>query len=226
MTGWLIAILTALGALLLGLVKADLEDADVCRWLARKLIYRAALHLPRGERARWREESIRDVLDLPGRLPPVLWALDIYVKSGSWGRMLGEPSRWQMLKERIRVTLARRRARRAARELLGSMQRHPANNRTTVPTLRIQAESAHARAVGQLAEARYPSWITIPEGRPSLLDICKRDVAPYERGMLHLSDEEFVEWLAQERQDFHDKVDRRYDRYESRRRSRLPRLPS
>jgi hypothetical protein len=30
----------------MAVAKADLEDADVYRWLARKLIYRAALRLP------------------------------------------------------------------------------------------------------------------------------------------------------------------------------------
>jgi hypothetical protein len=210
-TGWLIAILTALGALLLGLVKADLEDAAVCRWLARHLIFRAALRLPRGERARWRAESLQNVLDLPGRLPPLLWALDIYVKSGNWGRMRGAPSRWQMLMLRIRVGLARRRARRAARAMGLSKPRHPAYDRARAPALQVQAEPAHARAValdavvmanglrvtfpGDPLQPRPATWFTVPERRP---------------GMPHLSDEEFVAWLAQERRDFHDKIDGRW----------------
>jgi hypothetical protein len=38
--GLLIAALTAFGALLAAMAKADLEDEQVCRWLARKLAYR------------------------------------------------------------------------------------------------------------------------------------------------------------------------------------------
>ena len=40
MKGLLIAALTAFGALLAAMAKADLEDEQVCRWLARKLAYR------------------------------------------------------------------------------------------------------------------------------------------------------------------------------------------
>jgi hypothetical protein len=198
-TGWLIATLAAGGALLLGLVKADLEDAAVCRWLARKLIFRAALRLPRRERARWRAESIQNVLDLPGRLPPLLWALDIYVKSGRWGRMRGEPSRWRMLMLRIRMPLVRRRARRAARAMLLSKQRHPAFNRPAAKALQVQAESAQGAAVAWDAVVAWGS--TTSTGIVNL--------RPRRDGKMHLSDEEFIAWLAQERQDFEDRLDRR-----------------
>jgi hypothetical protein len=222
-SGWFIAILTALGALLMGLVKADLEDAAVCRWLARHLIYRAALRLPRRERVRWRDESLQNVLDLPGRLPPLLWALDIYVKSGNWARMRGAPSQWQMLMWRIRMPLVRRRARRAARAMLPSRPRHPAYNRTTAQALQVQAEPAHARAVAldatALAEARWPSWLTIPEGRwPSGFTIPEGGL-----GLPHVADEEFNAWLAQQRRDFENEINRQMDEYW---RSRVPRLPS
>ena len=40
MKGLLIAALTAFGALLAAMAKADLEDEQVCRWLARKLAHR------------------------------------------------------------------------------------------------------------------------------------------------------------------------------------------
>ena len=43
---WIIGLLIALGGVAMAVAKADLEDADVYRWLARKLIYRAALRLP------------------------------------------------------------------------------------------------------------------------------------------------------------------------------------
>jgi len=39
-------LLTAAGAFLLSIAAADLKDARVCHWLARKLILRASLRLP------------------------------------------------------------------------------------------------------------------------------------------------------------------------------------
>jgi hypothetical protein len=103
-TAWL---LTTLGGAVVAAVviaaKADLEDADVYRWVARRLVYRAALRLPRGERARWREEAEAHLLDLPGRLLPLWWALDTYWHSGSWGRARGAPSRLQALIGQVRA---------------------------------------------------------------------------------------------------------------------------
>jgi hypothetical protein len=111
-TAWqlIVGLVVALAGVVWAVAKADLEDPDLYRWLARKLIYRAALRLPRGERARWREESMRDVLDLPGRPPPLWWALDTYVRSGRWGRERGAPSRWQALVARLRAAWQRLRS--------------------------------------------------------------------------------------------------------------------
>jgi hypothetical protein len=199
-TAWLIAILTVLGALLLAMVKADLEDAKVCRWLARQLIYRAALRLPRGERARWREESIRDALDLPGRLPPLLWALDIYVRSGSWGRMRGAPSRSQALIARIRAAWQRLRSgpEPQAQEL------HPGPIQ-----VQAQAGTAQVRAVA-LDASLVASGTTRSTGSVNLGSPRKVRVAfgGWRDGLMHLSDEDFIGWLAQQRQDFEDDLDR------------------
>ena len=139
MTGWLVAALAVLGADLLAVVKADLEDAAVCRWLARQMVYRAADHLPRGEPARWREESIRDLLDLPGRLPPLLWALDIYARSRSWGRERGVPSRWQVLVVRVREAWHRRPV-------------VPRQGRQGVPGAARPPERGHAGVAGPAAQ--------------------------------------------------------------------------
>ncbi|HWD44672.1 MAG TPA: hypothetical protein VHM23_13350 [Actinomycetota bacterium] len=197
MTGLLIATIAAGGALLLGLVKADLEDAAVCRWLARKLVYRAALRLPRGERARWRDESLQNVLDLPGRLPPLLWALDIYVKSGRWGRMRGALSRWQVLLARVRAAWQRLRTLPQARARALSKQPGWAFdlNRAARQALQVEAESAHGAAVALDAVVAVNTWIANPR--------------PPRDGKMHLSHQEFIAWLAQERQDFEDKIDRR-----------------
>jgi hypothetical protein len=111
-TAWqlIVGLVLALGGILWAVAKADLEDPDLYRWLTRKLVYRAALRLPRGERARWRSKAMQNVLDLPGRLPPLLWALDTYARSGSWGRERGAPSRWQAMVARVRAGLHRLRS--------------------------------------------------------------------------------------------------------------------
>jgi hypothetical protein len=219
-TGWLIATLTALAVLLLGMVKADLEDAKVCRWLARRLIYRAALRLPRGERARWREEMIRDVLDLlPGRLPPLLWALDIYVKSGGWGRMRGAPSRWHVLLARTRAAWQRLRTLPQTREAK-RLEGEKALSRQVV------ARQLHPSAWAQAEPRRTLLLGTVGAGKTESLlwgSSYQRWVSSRQQDdMAHLSDEEFTAWLAQQRRDFEDKIDRGVDEY---RRRRPPWLP-
>lgn len=128
MTAWqlIVGLLVALGGAVLAVAKADLEDEAVYRWLARKLIYRAARRLPEDERDRWRDEGVQNILDLPGRLPPLLWALDIYIKSASWGRTRGAPSRWQVLAARTRAAWQRLWSLPQGRARGLSKQRHPA----------------------------------------------------------------------------------------------------
>jgi hypothetical protein len=192
---WIVGLLLGLGGIVLAVAKADLEDPDVYRWLARKLIYRAALRLPRGERARWREESIRDVLDLPGRLPPLLWALDTYVRSGRWARMRGAPSRWQALVARFRAAWRRLRSLPEERARARSKERHPAFSTRA----QVEVEAEVAQVVATAGDATVTVWP--PRRRPL--------PAGWRDGMPHLSDREFVSWLAQERQAFNDDVDRR-----------------
>jgi hypothetical protein len=197
---WLLGALVALGTVVLAVLRADLEDSTVCQWLARKLIYRAAQRLPREERARWREEWIRHELDVPGRLLPLVRALDIYCRAGSWGRMLrGAPSPSQVLIARIRAAWQWLRslptARSRARAL--SKQLHPAFQASAEPA---QATAVALDPVGARAAA-YAGILTV-------------GVAPSrQRGMPHLSDADFVAWLAQERQQFEEDLDRRVEEY-------------
>ena len=139
--GWLIAGLATLGALLVGMVKADLEDEKVCRWLARTLVYRTTRHLPADERDRWREELIRDLLDLQGRVAPLLWAFSVYLQAGRWGRMRGMPSRWEVLVARTRAAWQRLRSLPQARVRARAQQLHPAS-------IQAQAQTAHVKVVG------------------------------------------------------------------------------
>jgi hypothetical protein len=212
LSGWLIAILGAVGTLLLAMVKADLQDAKVCRWLARHLVYQAALCLPRGERARWREEAISNLLDLPGRLPPLLWALDTYVHAGSWGRMRGAPSRLQILVARIRMAWQRLRSVPTARARARAQQLHPAS---------IQAQAQVAQVMTIAADA---TMVAVGTTRSSGVANLKPPREGYEMwagqhrgGQMHLSDQDFVVWLAQERRDFEDDLDRNFEEYQQRR---------
>jgi hypothetical protein len=145
-TAWqlIVGLVLALGGVVWAVAKADLEDPDLYRWLTRKLVYRAALRLPRGERARWREQAMRDVLDLPGRLPPLLWALDTYARSGSWGRERGAPSRWQLLVARVRAGWHRLRSLPEEWARARSKERHPSFS--TRARVEVEAEPAHAVA--------------------------------------------------------------------------------
>jgi hypothetical protein len=220
--GWLAAAITVLGAVLLAVVKADLEDAAVCRWLARQMVYRAADHLPRGERARWREESIRDLLDLPGRLPPLLWALDTYARSRSWGRERGAPSHWQVLVARVREAWHRLRSlqqqRSIARQKALSKELHP--SRLARAQAQVEAEPAHAAAAALDGTAAIGPTILVseafdwlsgvragtPKQRASSSFLSKEDKEFLAR--LAGQSEVFLAELAQQRRSFDNRIDR------------------
>jgi hypothetical protein len=106
---WLLGVLVAVG---LPVLVADLNDVDVCHWLARQLIRRAAQRLPRRDHLRWEEEWLRHSNDVPGRLLPLARALRIFIRAGSWGRILrGSPSPSEMLRARVRAAWQRLRSR-------------------------------------------------------------------------------------------------------------------
>jgi len=207
--GWLIAGLAALGTILVGMVKADLEDEKVCRWLARKLAYRTAQRLPADERDRWREELIRDLLDLEGRVAPLLWAFSVYLQAGRWGRMRGMPSRWEVLVARTRAAWQRLRSLPQARARALSKQWHPSRNPETAQQIMAaaintkQAVGTATLEVGLTATA--PGVGSTATYRPTM-DV-SHDGAP------ELTHTSFVVWLRQQRQDFEAHIDRRFEEY-------------
>jgi hypothetical protein len=186
-------------------VKADLEDVTVWQWLARQLIYRAVQRLPRGQRARYREEWIRHQLDLPGRIPPLIHALGIYARAGSWGRTLrGAPTGTDAVKQRLR----------AAWQRLWSRPDPDPDPLATYVT-QLQAETAHATAVAldaivvvgdpaQTIGGRVTGWAPNKVWATS---------AGWRDGMMHLNDHDFVRWLGQQRQAFEDDLDRKVDEW-------------
>jgi hypothetical protein len=197
------AVLSGLMALVgfgLVLAKADLQDAAVCKWLAQRLIHRAAQRLPRGEQARWEEEWLRHGLDVPGRLPPIARAVSIFVRAGGWGRMLRDaPPRSQVLIARLR----------AAWVWLRSL---PLSER---PGPAVQARADVADAVG-VAGAVY--GVYRPGTNDHSIDVVVPRSGVYvlpsrQAGLPHLSDEEFVAWLAHQRQDVEDAADRTMAEY-------------
>jgi hypothetical protein len=213
-TAWqvIVGLVLALGGVVWAVAKADLEDPELYRWLTRKLIYRAALRLPRGERARWRAEAMQNVLDLPGRLLPLWWALDTYARSGRWGRERGAPSRWQALVARGRAAWHRLRSLPGERAKARSKERHPAF--PTRARAQVEAELAQAVVATVTGEATVTARSTTrstgratlgpPPGMWATSD-------GWRDGKPHLSDREFVAWLGQERQAFSDDLDRRVE---------------
>jgi hypothetical protein len=214
---WIVGLLLTLGGVAMAVAKADLEDPDVYRWLVRKLIYRAALRLPREERARWREESMQNVLDLPGRLPPLVWALDTYVRSGSWARTRGASSRWQALVARIRAAWQRLRSLPEERARARSKERHPASSARA----QRQDEVGHVVATATVT-ARNATRST---GSATLGYSPEVAFARYRKSLLHLSDEEVVTLLSQSPQEFVADLDRRVEEWRRERWRLLGREP-
>jgi len=211
-TTWqlIVGLTLALGGVVWAVAKADLEDPDLYRWLTRKLVYRAALRLPRGERARWRAEAMQNVLDLPGRLPPLLWALDTYARSGSWGRQRGAPSRWQVLVARVQTAWHRLRSLPEEWARARSKERHPAFS--TRARVEVEAEPAHAVA------AALDATVTVG---PAILNeggVASDQIRITKGSFLSKGDKEFLARvdaenevflarLAQQRRDFENRID-------------------
>jgi hypothetical protein len=211
-TTWqlIVGLTLALGGVVWAVAKADLEDPDLYRWLTRKLVYRAALRLPRGERARWRAEAMQNVLDLSGRLPPLLWALDTYARSGSWGRQRGAPSRWQVLVARVRTAWHRLRSLPEEWARARSKERHPAFS--TRARVEVEAEPAHAVA------AALDATVTVG---PAILNdggVASDQIRITKGSFLSKGDKEFLARvdaenevflarLAQQRRDFENRID-------------------
>jgi hypothetical protein len=181
----LVAVIVAVG---LPVLLADLNDASVCHWLARRLIHRAALRLPRSERARWEEEWLRHDLDVPGRLLPLGRAVQIFFRAGSWGRMLrGAPSRSEVLKARMRAAWQQLRSR------LEASQEAPAE---PVPTT-VEAQPAIATAVALPATVSVVDRFMRDKPAPES-PRWKAGVWPSSR---FRSQEDFEDWLAQRRRE-------------------------
>jgi hypothetical protein len=218
-TAWqlTVGLVLALGGVVWAVAKADLEDPDLYRWLTRKLVYRAALRLPRGERARWRAEAMQNILDLPGRLPPLLWALDTYARSGRWGRERGAPSRWQVLIARGRAAWHRLRSLPEEWARARSKERHPAFS--TRARVEVEAEPANAAAAALdatvilnpasiVSEARIgvPRLVqATPKRRASSSFLSKEDEVFLAR--LAQQSEVFLARLAQQRRNFENHID-------------------
>jgi hypothetical protein len=210
--GWLIAALAAVGTILAGMVKADLEDAKVCRWLARKLAYRATDRLPADERARWREELIRDLLDLEGRLAPLGWALSVYWQAGRWGRERGVPTRWELLAARVRLEWQRLRSLTTQRALARSKERHPAYKGDPAQQIMTTAiDAAVSTTMAAVSTTRTSTTATLGVRRGVWLPISFQHVDPLQ------SHQDFLAWLREQRQAFEDDLDRKVEEYRRRR---------
>jgi hypothetical protein len=87
------------------------EFTDLCPWLAKKLVRRAARRLPEPDRPRWEAEWLAELASKPGQLLKLLWALGLLPGAWKMSRMLGAPSMTQALRTRMRAAWARLRFR-------------------------------------------------------------------------------------------------------------------
>ncbi len=77
------------------------EFTDVCPWLARKLIHRAARRIPEPDRSRWESEFLSDLEEQPGRIWKLIWSVGVYRGAWQMRRMLGAPSTIEALRARL-----------------------------------------------------------------------------------------------------------------------------
>jgi len=87
------------------------EFTDVCPWLARKLIHRAARRIPEPDRSRWESEFLSDLEEQPGRIWKLIWSVGVYRGAWQMRRMLGAPSTIEALRARLEAALRKLRAR-------------------------------------------------------------------------------------------------------------------
>jgi hypothetical protein len=191
-------LLTAAGAFLLSIAAADLKDARVCHWLARKLILRASLRLPRSERARWQEEWLRHDLDVPRRVLPLARAVQIFLKAGRWGRMLrGAPSRSEAMKARLRAAWQKLRSRPEA------------------PPQEPQPEPAAARAEAEPALAAATAGsASVLLGLPGLEEVLRAPTRQPRPIPLDRAQREFLQRVAKEQREFQEWADGRQRDFE------------
>jgi hypothetical protein len=170
---WLAAIFVTIG---LPVLLADLNDVNVCRWLGERLVRRAVHRLPKEDRPRWEEEWVRHINDVPGRLPPLARAVQIFFGAGSWGRLLrGSPPVSEALRARMRAAWKRLRVRPKA-----------------------PAEGPEARAFiahGDAAQAISLSAVSATLSTSSAFMGNARVIQHPPDGMPRLSHEEFIGWL-------------------------------
>jgi hypothetical protein len=90
------------------------EFTDLCPWIAKGLICRAARRLPEQERSHWEQVWLAELASEPGRLWKLLWALwhlPLLWGAGEMGRLLGSPSASHRIRARLRAAWQKLRSR-------------------------------------------------------------------------------------------------------------------
>jgi len=136
----------------------------------------------------------------PGRLFQLAWALwrlPLLRGAGEMRRLLGAPPAFAVFRERLRAVLRRLRFRSKAL----------AHEQSPVPVL-VQAEVAQSVALA--ADAQVVVGAALGAGSSALGNprVARRSGSRRPAGMLHLSDRQFIQWLAQQRQEYFDHLDR------------------
>jgi hypothetical protein len=198
------------------------QCTDVFPWLAEKLVRRAARRLPEAERPRWEEEWLEELASKPGGLAKLLWALwrlPLLRGSGEMGRLLGAPAISETIRTRLRTAWQRLRFRAKA----SPQDRGTAPGAEPAPVQIVLSDGAlsvEAVSVGAVNTLECPpelsGTLTSRRRRPRRPAPRRPRLDPWGPGMAHLSDEEFIEWLAQQRQEFEKRIDQRVEEYRKR----------
>jgi len=190
------------GAILLPLLLS--EFTEVSPWLAKALIRRGARRIPEQERPRWEAEWLEELASKPGRLWKLLWALwSLPLLRGprEMGRLLGAPPVSEVVRARLRAAWQRLRFRPKA-----SPQDQATAAGPEPAAVKVELSDA-ALVVDALAVSTTRSTGSGSLGKPrSALRIDRWWEAD---GLPHLSNKEFIAWLAQQRQEFEDYIDQK-----------------
>jgi hypothetical protein len=183
------------------------EFTDLSPWMAKALISRAARRIPEQERPRWEEEWLGELESKQGRLFKLLWALwrlPLLRGAGVMGRLLGASPVSQVIRARLRAAWQKL--------LLGpkaSPQDQVTGHESEPAVVQVELSDA-ALAVDTLtAVGTTRSTGSVSLRPPRRVYAAGR----WHDGMPHLSHEEFIEWLSQQRQELEDNLVRREQEY-------------
>jgi hypothetical protein len=185
------------------------QCTEVFPWLAERLVRQAVRRIPEAERPRWEEEWLEELTSKPGGLAKLLWALwslPLLRGAGEMGRLLGAPAISETIRARLRMAWQklRFRAKASPQERAAAPGAEPAPRRIVLVDGASAVEVVGAGAINVMTSYELPRRPGFR--RPRLYSFRRRDIA-------YLSDKEFIEWLAGQRQEVEEHADQRAEEY-------------